>query len=520
MEKQLKIGLVHLDVRYKNPELNRKTLLQLNEKAAQKGHQLIVNTEMAIPGYSFQSLEDIAPHVETDSGPTMTGLQAIAQKYGVFICLGFAEKDAESGIYYNSALVLDPGGNIVCRYHKINAETRWACPGNGVQDNFFETPWGRIGVLICSDTYHGLMPRQTALKGADLIIAPANWPRGGLDPAELWRVRALENGVYMVGCNRGGRDRTMSCKNAPSCAFDPHGRTLLNRESSSSALMTVNIPLEKGRLARTKRFERLKQRHPERYRPIYLDMRHVTYGGGDYTSYYDLAPPGLYEISCYTQVATLQSILNIVQKHQIPEKSNLGVLLFPELPHQKNVMALLPVIKQQIQDSKKAVCLGFRDEAGASRQIFMTPDGMVYHHGNNWTKECISKANALPGGDCYRTIVDMGPIRAGICTPDELTHPEVAVAHAKLGCDVLFSCAGHIEPSWQIVAAAKTLERINIAVAGHNMGFICQPPESHDRWKENLNTASGVCRAMLDSNETRSKKFQDRLDFMTLLCQT
>lgn len=134
MEKQLKIGLVHLNVRYKNPEQNRKTLLNLNEKAARKGHQLIVNTEMAIPGYSFQSLEDIAPHVETDSGPTMTGLQAIAQKYGVFICLGFAEKDAESGIYYNSALVLDPGGGW----------TRQNCGGSGLWKTVF-TWWVAIG---------------------------------------------------------------------------------------------------------------------------------------------------------------------------------------------------------------------------------------------------------------------------------------------------------------------------------------------------------------------------------------
>ena len=59
--------------------------------------------------------------------------------------------------------------------------------------------------------------------------------------------------------------------------------------------------------------------------------------------------------------------------------------------------------------------------------------------------------------------------------PDELKHPEVAVTHAKLGCDVLFSCAGHIDPSWQIVAAAKTLERITIVVAGHNMDLSVGP---------------------------------------------
>ena len=86
------------------------------------------NTELGISGYSFESFDEIAPHAEPDNGPTMTGLQAIAKKYGAFICLGFAEKDKNTGVFYNSALVIDPAGKIVCRYNRVNAEARWACP--------------------------------------------------------------------------------------------------------------------------------------------------------------------------------------------------------------------------------------------------------------------------------------------------------------------------------------------------------------------------------------------------------
>jgi len=531
MDKHLKTGLIHLDVQYKNSKQNLQTLLELNEKAAAQGHRIIVNTELGISGYSFESFDEIAPHAEPDNGPTMTGLQAIAKRYGAFICLGFAERDRKTGVFYNSALVIDPAGKIVCRYNKINAETRWACPGDGVQDNIFQTPWGTVGVLICSDTYHGLIPRQTALKGADLIIAPANWPRGGIDPGELWRVRAMENGIYMVVCNRGGKDRTMSCHDAPSCAFDPHGRCLLEQSSSTSATMTVDIPLKNGRLEQAKRLEQLGQRHPERYRPIYLDMRHVTYDGGDYTDYYDMAKPGPYHISCHTSIGNIDEITDIVRGthpqarnyDQIMgqtidgEKINLGVFVFPELASQEHAMAIVPVLKRQIEGSKKAVCLGFKDEQKKSRQIFIAPDGMVYHHGNNWAKDPTDKSNSLPGRNRHRTILDIGPIRAGICNADELIHPEVAVAHAKLGCDLLITSAGKIEPSLQTMAAAKTLERITIAVAAHNLGFICQPPESHARWQETLAVSPGVCRQLLNSNDTRSKHFQDRVDFKTLL---
>lgn len=469
----------------------------------------------------------------------MTGLQAIAKRYGAFICLGLAERNHTTDIFHNSALVLDPAGEIVCRYNKVNAEVRWACPGNGVQDNIFKTPWGTVGVLICSDTYHGLIPRQTTLKGTDLIITPANWPQGGIDPAELWRIRAMENGIYMAVCNRGGKDRTMSCHDAPSCAFDPHGRRLLEQSSSTSTIMTVHIPLKNGQLEQAKRLEQLGRRHPERYRPIYLDMRHVTYDGGDYTDYYEMAKPGLYHVSCHTSIGNPGEIPDIVrgihhpqaqaknddqttgqeerEERKEPEKIKLWVFVFSELAHQKHAMAVLPVLKQQIKGSKKAVCLGFKDEQGNSRQIFITPDGMVYHHGNNWEKDPTYKSNSLPNGDRHRTIVDIGPIRAGICKPEELIHPEVAVAHAKLGCDLLISSCAKMEPALQSMAAAKTLERITIAVAAHNVGFVCQPPESHARWQETLAVSPGVCRQLLNSSDTRSKRFQDRIDFKTLL---
>ena len=111
-----------------------------------------------------------------------------------------------------------------------------------------------MGLLICSDSYYALPARVTALKGAELIFVPANWPPGGLDPCALWRQRAKENGIYLVAVNRGGQDRQMDCRAARSCAAAPSGAALLDCACETTALMWARPPLdEHGRLAGLKR---------------------------------------------------------------------------------------------------------------------------------------------------------------------------------------------------------------------------------------------------------------------------
>jgi predicted amidohydrolase len=67
-DQTLKIALIHTGVVHKDPEGNRKELIRLNREAALGGAKLILNTELALSGYSFQSREDIAPYTETAAG--------------------------------------------------------------------------------------------------------------------------------------------------------------------------------------------------------------------------------------------------------------------------------------------------------------------------------------------------------------------------------------------------------------------------------------------------------------------
>jgi hypothetical protein len=116
------------------------------------------------------------------------------------------------------------------------------------------------------------------------------------------------------------------------------------------------------------------------------------------------------------------------------------------------------------------------------------------------------------------SIVDTGPARAGICTPEELMQPETGIAHAKLGCDILVSCLCHGKDMDFSIFAGRTLDRVAIAVAGNDTAMICTPPEGHDRWKQVA--ASGrdaLCTDVIDPEFVRDKTFQDRVDFRTIL---
>ncbi len=520
MENQLNIALIHLNVRYKDVKTNCRELVRLNLEAAKNGNKIIVNTEMGISGYSFSSREDIAPYALTDQHDVISQLKAIAKEYSSYICLGFAEKDRESVLFYNSALVIGPVGKIILKYPKINAEAKWACPGDPVQDNVFDTPWAKVGVLICSDTYHGLLPRQTALKGADLIIVPANWPFSGLDPKELWAIRAKENGIYLAACNRGGKDKMMNCDNAPSCVFSPTGEIIAAICSKESKIINLSLPLTlQGKLSGITRSDIMATRNPVNYGPIYLDMRHVSYGGGDLTSYYELAPPATFKVVCHTATKDFDQDM---PAQDIPARNMLDkIMAFSDTPLKEFVLLVFPQmtltepdkfiakISDIIKNKNLAICFStnYGHEQSVSVLISQETGAVI-------SAQSSSGHGPDPKGIC---IVDTGPARLGLCRPKDLYHPEIGIVYSKLGCDLLVSSMEYIEKGASLIMAGRSLDKICVAIACNNSAMICQPPKGHDRWKDVQAKTPDFCEDRIDIEKIREKSFQDRVDFQTLL---
>lgn len=151
-------------------------------------------------------------------------LGEIARSVGVHLVAGFAEPVDESGDRCQNTLVLiGPDGAEVGRYRRTSpAHTPWVYADGPYWDfdwvnsdelPVFDTPLGRIGMIMCSEVYVPELARALALKGAEIIVMPAGLTgRGTL--FDSWRTlgwaRAIENLAYtafssnVIGPDSGG----------------------------------------------------------------------------------------------------------------------------------------------------------------------------------------------------------------------------------------------------------------------------------------------------------------------------
>lgn len=204
-------------------EANLAALLALTEEAAAGGAKLIVTPEMATTAYCWASRDEVAADVESVPGPTTERFGEIAALHGCWIVVGLPEVDAETGVFYNSAVLIGPEGPVG-RYRKTHAyiaEPKWAKDGDlGLP--VFETPLGRIAITICMDACYPETSRIPALAGADVVCFPTNW-LSEKSPSPSWMARAAESGVYFIAANRYGVERGVQFSGG-SAVIDPDGQ--------------------------------------------------------------------------------------------------------------------------------------------------------------------------------------------------------------------------------------------------------------------------------------------------------
>ncbi len=259
-----------------NPELgvlgkNVDALAERFEQAAERGAKIIVAPEMATTGYLYLDRTDIAKVVETIPGPTTQRFEKIASKYGCYIAWGMPERDATTGLFYNSAAIVGPEG-FVGKYRKTHlweSEAHWSAWGDlGVP--VFETRFGRVALLICQDANYVETFRLAAFAKADVVCFMTN--SSGQTVGHL-QARAIQNGVYIVSANRSNSEvdhyngkpfRMKGC----SAIWSPRGEKLA--EASMAGKETVYAKIDPVDFSM--RVVRLSERRPETYLAL---ARHV-----------------------------------------------------------------------------------------------------------------------------------------------------------------------------------------------------------------------------------------------------
>jgi predicted amidohydrolase len=151
--------------------------------------------------------------------------------------------EREAGVLYNSAALIGPGG-LVGKYRKTHipfqAVDRFVAPGD-IPLSVFDTPLGRIGLLICYDLRFPEPARVLALAGVQIIanltnLPPPGWPQ----PEFIFQARAAENRVWVVCADRVGEERGVRFIGR-SAIVSPQGEKLAEADGVSEELLLADI---------------------------------------------------------------------------------------------------------------------------------------------------------------------------------------------------------------------------------------------------------------------------------------
>ncbi len=241
----MRIACVQTDVEFSNPSKNVSVAIEKAKEAKANGADLIVFPECFLTGYCVSTLEDaqniaIRCHCNkdyevTDCDDSLLAIQKLSIDLDVHIILGLAAKD-DFGIV-NAAVLFEPSGQMR-RYIKTHLPClgydRFVQPGDDLP--VFQTELGAIGIIICYDLRPPEAARILALRGAELIVLPTNWPsRKGTSPAVMCPARAIENKVFFASCNRIGEENGFSFR-GESAIYDCGGAVLADAGDLSTII--------------------------------------------------------------------------------------------------------------------------------------------------------------------------------------------------------------------------------------------------------------------------------------------
>ena len=248
-------------------------------RARGRGAGLVVLPEAALGGYLFEPVlpgarTSVAPPPELDrDGPEIERLARIAGD--TVVCAGYTEV-ADGGRY--SSAVCVTGDGVLGHQRKVHLP-----PGekgeflSGERFNAFDTPIGRMGMLVCYDKVFPEAARELSVDGADIVASLAAWPVCRARPAArtkhdrqvehfnlLDRARALENQVIWVSANQCGRLGRLRFPGQAK-VVDPDGTVLASTGTrAGTALAHVDVGDSLGAVRRE--LSHLGDRVPAAYR--------------------------------------------------------------------------------------------------------------------------------------------------------------------------------------------------------------------------------------------------------------
>ena len=270
--KELRVGFLQQH----NTADTKDNILRLGEEItdlAKRGAQLIVLQELHNTLYFCQTEEvENFDQAEPIPGPSTAFYGELAKQLGVVIVTSLFEKRT-TGLYHNTAVVIEKDGSIAGKYRKMHIpddpayyEKFYFAPGD-LGFHPIDTSVGRLGVLVCWDQWYPEAARLMALQGAEILIYPtAIGYAANDDEAEQQRQReawttvmrghAVANGLPVIAVNRVGFEEDPSQQTdgiqfwGSSFVAGPQGELIYRASDNEEESIIVEIDMEHNELVR------------------------------------------------------------------------------------------------------------------------------------------------------------------------------------------------------------------------------------------------------------------------------
>jgi len=249
--------------------------VKLIDQAGRKKVQILCLQEI-FSGPYFCAEQDARWYdtAEPIPGPTTKLMQKLAKKHKMVIIVPIYETP-DTGIYYNTAAVIDADGTILGIYRKNHiphvppgfCEKFYFKPGN-LGYPVFETQYGRVGVYICYDRHFPDGARALGLNGAEIVFNPSATISGVSE--HLWKLEqpahAVANQYYIGAINRVGVEKPWKSGEfyGQSYFCNPRGEMVVVGPRDKTALITADLDMDLIREVRNL-WQFYRDRRPETY---------------------------------------------------------------------------------------------------------------------------------------------------------------------------------------------------------------------------------------------------------------
>ena len=182
-------------------EANYRRVEPMLREAAANGAKIVCTTECFLDGYAiadkgipleqYRALGERIPR-----GKYFRRLAALTKELRIHLIAGMTEADGKAR--YNTAVLIGPDGKLIGKYRKQKLQHEAVRNTPGKESPVFDTPYGRLGIMICADRTEAAIVRCFCAARADFLICPSGGMFGPAKNDPIVQARSRENQIPIV----------------------------------------------------------------------------------------------------------------------------------------------------------------------------------------------------------------------------------------------------------------------------------------------------------------------------------